>query len=723
MNRNKANESRFFLICGSYPQSTFSVSKFSGLDRISSPYRFDIHVRSDCKDVCSERIVAQPCEFRMMCKGSSHSYRGVVSRFRVVEHRGDQAVYHLRLVPRLFQLGMNFGSRVFQKLSVVEIVRSVVESAGFGEYCSFEIGNQYPQLKYCVQYQETDLNFICRLLELYGIWFFFENSSDSGIPEEKVVFTDQYSRFRLIDHGSIPFVRSSGFSEEALGEFTDSIISFHKESSMLPRNVSVRSYNYRTPERAPEFNQQISEGHCGSVYDYGGAVKGIEEAQFFSQLSAKRFRLSNLSLGGEGNCNAFRAGNQFLLSVTENESDAWRKRGKYLISSVYHEGGFLGENGNPVFTYRNRFSCFDSSEELFLPQKRAFTPRMHGVITAPIEALGESYATVDELGRYRVRMPFDVSGSPAYGASKDIRLSQPSCGADYGFHFPSRQGAEMVLACIDGDPNKPLGLGTVPNASTISPVRKENRHQNMIRTGGGNELLMDDAEGKQKVRMSSSGKQEMVLDDEKKTVSVKTASDCRIVLDDENDRVTVDAGNHHMTMNFKSGECGISITSAKGHTVEINDEKENVTVRTASGNTLKLDDNEKCVLLADSNGMNRVVLDAGGKLLLQSKGEIQISAEKDVSIRGANVHAEAGGSLELNAALDLNIQGSNIKEQASGSHTLNALDFTLKGSAGAKISAATTEIRGDVAVKVSGGTAEVEGKGLAALKGGVVSIN
>lgn len=723
MDWNKTNEARIFFFCSDYPQDTFSVSRFSGVDRISSPYRFDIHVSSDCKNICSEGIIAKPAELRITRKSASHSYSGIVSRFRAVEHRGDQAVYHLCLVPRLFQLGMNFGSRVFQKLSVVEIVNNVVKSAGLDEFCSFEIENEYPQIEYCVQYRETDLNFISRLLELYGIWFFFEEDCNSGISREKVVFTDQYSRFKLIDDGLIPFVRSSGFSEEAFGEFEESIISFHKESCLLPRNINVRSYNYRTPETVPEFSQKIGEGHCGSVCDYGGAARDIEDAQFFSRLSVKRFRLSNLAHGGEGNCSAFRAGSQFFLSATGSISDSRKEDVKYLISSVYHEGGFLGVNGSSAFTYRNRFSCYDCSEELYLPPKRAFIPRMHGVITAPIEALGENYATLDEMGRYRVRMPFDVSGSPAYGASKDIRLSQPSSGADYGFHFPSRQGTEMVLACIDGDPDKPLGLGTVPNADTLSPVRSENRHQNMIRTGGGNELLMDDTESRQKVRLSSSGKQEVVLDDEKKTVSVKTVSECKIVLDDENDRVTVDAGSHRVTMNFKNGESVIAIRSAKGHTVRIDDEEENVTVRTTRGNTLKLDDKKNYVHLTDSNGINRVVLDAGGKLLFESKGEIQISAEKNVIIKGANVYAESNGDLELKAASNLGLHGSSIKEKASGSHTVDALDITLKGSAATRISAANTEIKGDVAVRLSGGTAEVEGKGLAALKGGIVSIN
>jgi type VI secretion system secreted protein VgrG len=138
------------------------------------------------------------------------------------------------------------------------------------------------------------------------------------------------------------------------------------------------------------------------------------------------------------------------------------------------------------------------------------------------------------MGRYKVRLPFDLSDSKNYNASKYVRLAQPYSGSNYGIHFPSHDGAEMIVACVDGNPNKVMGIGTIPNPDTMSPVVSKNSRQSIIRTAGGNEMCMDDLEKKQKIHITTPDQNIVTLDDGNDNISIETTDKNRVILDDKN---------------------------------------------------------------------------------------------------------------------------------------------------------------------------------------------
>ncbi len=712
----KANQVKFSFACGEFPASAFAVRKFTGSESISSLFEFEITFRCTIDGLSPGKFIAQPGTFSILRESGNNIYKGIVSRFTFLEQDGIFAVCRIILVPDIYQLSMNFRSRVFQNADPISIVKQVFRLCGLEKRCRFEIGRNYPVLEYCVQYQESDLNFVTRIMEQYGIWFFFLNGSQ-GEQEEELLLTDQYTSF-LCYPEVLPLVDGSGFSQSGTG---DCVSAFQSESTLIPKRVGVRSVNYRSPETVPEYSQEVNEGHLGEDLRWGGPVKSVEDAQFFAELSARRYAVSASRIEAKGTCSAFRAGMLFKMDAGEMRKGC---SGKYLITSVYHEGGAVNGGTSDVYTYRNRFIGIASSN-LFVPELKATRPKIPGVITAPIEALGENYATLDEMGRYRVRMPFDVSDSPMYGASKQIRLSQPSSGSDTGIHFPSKKGAEMILACIDGDPDKPLGLGTIPNAAMQSPVRNENRHQNIIRTGGGNEFIMDDSEGKQKVRLCSAGRHEIEMDDETKIVSVKSSGECRFTMDDENRCAIIEAGKHRMNMVFKDGENCVTVTTGKGHRIIIDDEKNTLILKTSGGNVISMDDGKNTLSIEDSNQSNKIALDGSGKLVMESSGEIQINAQKDVVIKGANVKmTSVSGNTEIKASSDVNVNAVNIGCKASGNLKASALQTSVSGSVGMKISSPDVVVKGDMSVRVSAGAkAEISGGAMASLKGAMVMIN
>jgi type VI secretion system secreted protein VgrG len=165
-------------------------------------------------------------------------------------------------------------------------------------------------------------------------------------------------------------------------------------------------------------------------------------------------------------------------------------------------------------TYRNEFTCIPA-EVQYRPPRLTPEPRIPGIMTAKIETAGGDYAHIDEMGRYKVKMPFDLSDRNNAMASRALRMAQPYSGANYGIHFPNRANSEMVWACIDGNVDRPLGLSTVPNPSNTSPSVAGNKAQCVIRTAGQNELTLDDTIGSENIYLHATKDQTIQINNDK----------------------------------------------------------------------------------------------------------------------------------------------------------------------------------------------------------------
>jgi type VI secretion system secreted protein VgrG len=351
--------------------------------------------------MAAEKILGKPCRFELTRDGGGEAaaYCGVASEFSA--RRDSKPVYTVRVVPWIQLLSLNVNNRVFQKLTVLEIIKKVIQGAGIENYCDFryECGQGYQPINFCVQHRETDLNFISRLMELNGIWYYFESG---GKPEkERVVIADSFSKFpaRRIE---VPFVENTGLAEvekkeESPGEyvygqnFGESIYSLTSKRALIPVSVKLRAQNYRTPENSPEgaCETGAADGAWGSVYEYGGNFKNADEAARQASLYMKRIKAENLRTEGKSRCAALRAGR--FLAVKPDI-------GEFLIVSVSHKAGEEADRNKDgdgagadsggsggAFAYNNEFSCIDSGAQIYAPPLRAAAPLANGLITAPVE--------------------------------------------------------------------------------------------------------------------------------------------------------------------------------------------------------------------------------------------------------------------------------------------------------------------------------------------------
>jgi type VI secretion system secreted protein VgrG len=719
MLQGKANQACYFFKCADLEDDLFEIGEFRGLDAISELYCFDIRLLSCNQNVKCKDLLLKKSYIHMYSGDRSYRYCGVISEFSFTGRNTDFSTYQVKLVPAVWLSTLNIRTRSFRNISVPDILRKVLCDLDCGIQFSINLRNQYPEHDYVVQYQESDFNFISRLMENNGIWFFFK---DTGTDSEQLIITDNSELFGSIgEDDDVVFRTGNGLNEMIDDKFKESINDITMNCHVIPKEILIKNYNYRTPEIDLSIKKALKSGDAGLMYQYGGSYKNVTEASAAANVLTKRLSAGKVKIDGSGNSAGFRAGYRFTLSEHPRDD----LNGTFLITQVIHSGSH-SLDGASKLTYTNEFCAIpDYAAAEFAPEKKTVVPRINGIMTGLIDGETTGSACIDEMGRYKVRMHYDMSAFDADISSKYMRLTQPYSGSKYGFHFPSHKDAEMVFACIDGDPDKPVGLGVVPNAETVSPVVNANKYQNIIRTAGGNEILMDDTDGRQKVRIVSNGQNLIEIDDENRVIGLRTVDGSSILLDDKNQTVVWNAKENRITMSSKKGEEMICISTASAQTITMDDKCGNIAIISKDGNRISLDDKNKKITISDSKSKNAITMDGENGMTIETKGKLTIQADKDIEIRGSNVYVKSSsGNIDLKAAKELSQNGSSIKSKASDSIVLEASKVDLKGRTGVNIEGNITEIKAGTSVKVSANTnAEFSGNAVAVIKGGLVKIN
>ncbi|WP_434047036.1 MULTISPECIES: type VI secretion system tip protein TssI/VgrG [Sorangium] len=464
----------------------------TGREVISQPFEFQLHVVCKTPDgLDEEALLAEPAAL-VFLRGDREERRifGVISVVRDALHTETlHMAYTLTFVPRAFRLTLTETSEIFMDLSVPEVIKKKLERAGLHEGDDFELRlvSTYPPREYVVQYKETDLQFVSRLAEHLGISFFFEHRDGRDI----VVFSDANSGFQPVAGDGRAHFYPRG---DRIGVYR-----LEGTTRTVPNRYVVKDYNYRTPHVPLMAAATVSETSGGDIVEYGAHFKTPDEGERIAVIRAEELRAGRRVFEGASDVQVVGAGAKLTLEG--------HPRGdiELLLVEVRHrlQQATLNAGTGEERAYQNEFRAIPYATT-YRPPRVTPKPKVHGVITGVIDAAEKGqYAEVDESGRYRVRFLFDTSSAEDGKASRLIRMAQPHAGAGYGFHFPLRSGVEVILTFIDGDPDRPIIAGAVPNPQTPSTVDAKNARRNVIRTGGGNEINIDDNEGEERIKLST----------------------------------------------------------------------------------------------------------------------------------------------------------------------------------------------------------------------------
>ena len=493
---------KFLFVSKALPEDTFAVVRFEGNEGISKIYSFDITLVSDDPEIDLKEILQNPATLTILGDHQDLPVHGILAQFEQLHEVKHHYFYRAVLVPRLWLSNLYHENQLFLDRTVPDIIEDILKQAGLTtQDYELRLTKEYPQWEYICQYRETDYEFISRWMEREGIYFFFEQTEDY----EKLVITDSFTAHQDIKGDAmIPYAPPSGLVPEE-----ELIQAFISRQKMLPNKVILKDYNYRKPSLELKAEAIVDQQGRGDVYLYGEHFKDPEQGSALAKIRAEEIACRANVFHGEGTATNLTSGYQFEL--VDHYREGFNR--KYLILDIEHEGiqaaSFLSGLGEDLTekeqtrTYTNRFTAIEAGVQ-FRPERTTPRPRIQGTMNALVDAAGDGkYAELDDQGRYKIILPFDLSGNNDGRASRWVRMAQPYAGAEYGMHFPLHKGTEVLLTFIDGDPDRPIIASAVPNPATASPVNTENQSESVIKTGGNNKIRIEDREDSERIIMQS----------------------------------------------------------------------------------------------------------------------------------------------------------------------------------------------------------------------------
>jgi type VI secretion system secreted protein VgrG len=638
---------------------------FTGVERVSAPYLYHVELLSTDAGIAPEDLLRQPVTLVMQTGSSERQIHGLVRRFVQLDRNEELTSYRAEVVPWLWFLSLSRDCRVFQNKSVLEIVEAVWREQGHSDFDN-RCTQTYAPREYCVQYRETHLDFVSRLLQEEGIFYFFQHEASRHV----LVLADAPSAVQPCPDGESVRMAPQTAPE---GEV---VTRLEKRHVVHTERVTLRDYDYLQPsfqlEGTPSTNGREE------VYDYPGKFTQPEQGDRYARVALEAEQAQRHTVRGDGTSRALRSGYSFALT-DHYRPDANQS---YLLLEVEHfaQTGGYRQNAAPPH-YWNRFLAVPANVPYRAPRT---TPRpvVHGSQTALVVGPAGEEVWVDSHGRIKVQFYWDRVGRRDENSSCWIRVAQPWAGKGYGSVQIPRIGSEVVVEFLEGDPDRPLVTGCVYNAEQTPPfglpgagIQMGMKSRSSPGGGGYNEITMTDTKGKE--MMNIHAQYDMVTTVENnRTTSVKNND----TLDVTVDRTETVGGKHTETI---TGDTSITVSGGSySHDV--------------AGGTATIHVSGAVAETFDSTLATTV----SGKISLDSTGaEIAVSAATRISlvVGASSLTMDAGGTIEL-SGVNITVNGVKIAlagdAEASMTVAASSVKCTPAGTdvAGAKVTSAATTI-------------------------------
>ena len=661
-------ETRFLSLQTPLGENELLLTAFRGHEELSRLFHFELEMISDNAAIQATDIVGKNVTFSVkLADDSPRVFNGFVSRFSAGDEEHGRRNYRAEIVPWLWFLTQTADCRIFQNMTVPDIIEQIFQDLGFSDYETSEIRGDHKEWEYCVQYRETDFNFVSRLMEQEGIFYYFRHEDG----KHTLVLADQKGAYKDCSENEVEYPPS-----QAPQAITDHITSWEHRYEFRPGKWAQTDYNFETPssDLMTQTNTIVKLPGVDKyeIYDYPGEYpdKGAGDGE--TKIRMEEEEVPHDVVYAASTCKTFTPGGKFTVAVHRSSSEEGKT---FVIASIQHSatepmayeaGGAVGED------YSNTFTCIPDSVT-FRPARVTPKPIVSGCQTAVVVGPSGEEIYTDEYGRVKVQFFWDREGKKDENSSCWIRVAQNWAGEKWGIVFNPRIGQEMVVDFLEGDPDRPIITGRVYNAEQMPPYN----------------LPAEQTKSTLKTRSSKDGSadnfNELRFEDKK--------GEEEIYLHAERDFNRAVENNDTLKVGFDKKDPGdqtIEIWNNRTETVKQGDEK--VTIE---------------------QGHRTVTVGQGNDTHLIRKGDrsVQIDLGNDtLNIKMGNQTTKLDlGKSETQAmqSIELKVGQSSIKLDQSG--------VTIKGM---KIS-----VDGQLMTEVKGLMTQVKGDAMLVAKGGVTMIN
>lgn len=466
----------------------FIVVGFMATEGVSQLYNYKIKLKiAQTLAIDLDNILDETVKFVTEEQGDEYPVHGILASFDELQTAKGFVYYSAVLVPKFWALSIYKTSEVFtDDVMVSQIIVQVLENAGLTSGADFEVAflkdGDFLERDFICQFGESDFDFISRLCENEGIYYYFDQTGDT----DKIIFANDIDYATIIEP-DLYFDNNVTISTAHIN-----IFSWICRKQRLAQNVSVRDYNPNNPALDVSNTSAVDSMGLGTDYQYGGNLLSTEEATVISDIRAEALLCQKTRFYAETTVARLQAGYCFNL---DGHSNTNYNNLEYVILEIHHEGHHLdgdmsAEKKKLRPSYENSLTAIESSIQ-FRPALTTFKPKFYGTMTAFIHSdSGKNIAEMDDEGRYRVTLPFDGSDAIMENTDLDhtpsawIRMAQNYVDQEHGNYFPLTGGTEVLLSFINGDPDQPIIIGAVPNALELSLVTSNNMNEHIISTNG-----------------------------------------------------------------------------------------------------------------------------------------------------------------------------------------------------------------------------------------------
>ncbi|HYL65122.1 MAG TPA: type VI secretion system tip protein TssI/VgrG [Candidatus Methylomirabilis sp.] len=627
-------------------QDALLLAKFSGRELISGLFHFTAEMLSlnhslDLGDVIGKKVTISI----NLPDQSKRYWNGHVSRFGYAGRDDQFTHYQAEIVPWFWLLTRTADCQIFQQKTVTDIIKKVFQDHGFQD---FEDRTQatYPQREYVVQYRETAFNFVSRLMEDAGIFYFFEHDQST----HKLVLADSPQVHKnCLGQYKVRFNYSGG----ALVKDEDLIINWDAERELRPGKYALTDYNFQTPKTSLLSNvqtvDQVGDNTKYEIFDYPGTHTKKSEGDALTKVRMEEEEAVHSIVSGSSNCRSFAAGFKFNLDEHARKD----QNGDFLLTEVSHAASvaesYATSDKQSQETYSNHFTCIPFAVP-FRPQRHTPKPIVQGPQTAVVVGPSGEEIYPDKYGRVRVQFFWDRQGKKDENSSCWVRVSQPWAGKNWGAINIPRIGQEVIVDFLEGDPDRPIITGRVYNDEQMPPYTLPD---NMTRTtfmtrsskGGGssnyNELRFEDKKGDEQIFMNAEKDMDWRVENDSREFVGKDRS--LIVKGDQKEKVS---GEQHIQIvndqnESVGGDSSLNVTGNQnvkvGQTMSL---QVGQNLQEKSGQNYAHEAGMEIHLKA---GMN-VVIEAGLELTIQASGNFINIGPAGVAISGTLVLINSGGA-------------------------------------------------------------------------------
>ncbi len=630
--KSKPEPTRFSFQIPGIP-ARFSVFEFSVTESISLPFQLDVRMTSK-EDIPLKEVMNRPAVLTVSKARSYRYFHGIINRFVYTEKSKDRMVYQARLVPSLSLLSLTQNCRVFQDKSVVEIVQSVLSQHPSSQSVEFRLQRHYPIMEFCVQFQESDIDFISRLLEEEGIFYFFEHSKTK---HTLILADDRSSYLSYQDNASV--VYSPGV-EKNPGQ--DGIGEFLVTRNMYSGKVTLKGYDFQAPNKNLTYQAQADANQNYEIYHYPGRY-GDQYGKTLAQIRLQEMSTFKEMAVGSGSYHRFTPGKWFRL--TRHEQRKFNRQ--YLLTDITHNGyqplsSSRSEDESRQPGYFNDFVAIPTSVR-FTPSRTTPQPQIKGPQTAVVTGPPGDEIYTDEYGRVKVQFHWDRDGSKNENSSGWVRVSQSWAGAGYGTMFLPRIGEEVIVEFLNGDLRRPVIVGRLyngvktppyplPGNKTISTIKSVSSKGG----GGSSELRFEDKKGAEEIYLHAQKNLTIAVENDKE----ETIGKSEVTQVGQNRSTMVGRDLIETIAGSKQISVGLNHSETIGGRMMVSAGKD---WNRSIGGNLTENVGKSCILSA-----NKIIFSAKDEINLKTgKASIILKKNGDIFVKGKSIMITGSGDVVI----------------------------------------------------------------------------